>query len=95
MGCQSAVSFLVLIHGSASSFFNPSRGLRQRCPMSPFLFHPVVEGLHRAIKECKREGTIRGIKVGKSLFPSHLLFVDDVILFGMGTVREAKNTRRF
>jgi hypothetical protein len=56
--------------------------------MSPFLFLLVVEGLSWMVTTCKREGSIKGLDMGNSLSLSHLLFVDDVILFGLGSVRE-------
>jgi hypothetical protein len=62
--------------------------------MSPFLFLLITEGLSRAVKEFKREGAIKRIKVGRSLSLSHLLFVDDVILFGLGIVREAEKYKK-
>jgi hypothetical protein len=58
--------------------------------MSPFLFLLVVEGLSRIIKAYEMEGSIKGMNMGKSLFLSHVLFVDEVILFGLGLVSEAK-----
>jgi hypothetical protein len=58
--------------------------------MSPFLFLLVVKGLSREIKETKREETIKGIKIGRYLTLSHLLFVDYVILFCLGTMEEAE-----
>jgi len=90
MGYMSSISFVVLINVSASSFFYPTQGLRQGCPMSHFFFLMVAKGLRRAVKECKREGDIGGIEVGSSLHLTHLLFVDDVILFAMCILREAK-----
>jgi hypothetical protein len=38
----------------------------------------------------KREGSIKGIKVAGSFNLTHLLFVDDVIFFGIGTLQEVK-----
>ena len=45
MGCVTTVSYVVLINGSASSFFKHTRGLRQGCPLSPYLFLLVAKGL--------------------------------------------------
>jgi hypothetical protein len=59
-------------------------------PDSPFLLLLVVEGLSRMITASKRDGAITGIKLGSSLSLSRLLFVDDVMLFSLGTVSEAK-----
>eukprot|EP00253_Pinus_taeda_P030228 PITA_30228 len=90
MGCISSVSFAVLINGSASSFFNSQRGLRQGCPLSPLLFLLVVEGLSRLIHKARREGKVKGIEVAINLFISHLLFVDDILIFTNGSSNEIK-----
>ena len=38
MGCINLTSLAVLVKGSPSSFFHPTKGLRQGFPLSPFLF---------------------------------------------------------
>ena len=38
IGCITLASFLVVINGSPSSFFNASKGFRQYCPLSLFAF---------------------------------------------------------
>ena len=40
------------------------------------------------IEDAKRNGKIKGIKISSQLSLTHLLFVDDVILFGLGTFEE-------
>ena len=86
MSCISTVNFAVLVNGTPTSFFNASRGIRQGCPLSPLLFILVIEGLSLMIKDARDNGLIRGIKFSPSLTLTHLLFVDDVILLGSGTI---------
>lgn len=88
MVCVNSANFSVLVNGSPTYFFSSSRGIRQGCPLSPLLFILVIEGLRRLIASTKMDGKIKGIKVATSIYITHLLFVDDVILFGSGTIEE-------
>ena len=62
MSCTSMASFAVLLNGEASSFFHVERGLRQGCPLSPFVFLLVVEGISRFLENAKREGDLKDYK---------------------------------
>jgi len=88
MGCVESANFVVLINGTPSKFFQVSRGIRQGFPLSPLLFILIIEGLSLLISNALNMGDIYGIKVAPSLYLTHLIFVDDAILFGMGTVEE-------
>ena len=88
MGCLTSTNFAVLVNGTPSKFFGASRGIRQGCPLSPILFILVIEGLSLLIKDARENGLIRGIKISSALALTHLLFVDDVILLGTGTLHE-------
>ena len=66
-------------------FFSPQRGLQQGCPLSPLLFLLVVKGLSLMLHAAKREGNLRGIEVAVNLWVTHLLFVDDILLFSNGS----------
>ena len=44
----------------------------------------MIEGLNRLINQAKVENNIKGIPFTRSFSISHLDFVDDVLLFGMG-----------
>jgi hypothetical protein len=66
MGCLDSATFAILINGSPSRFFKVMRGLKQGCPLSPFLFLIVVEALSQMIHEARAQQTLRGIKVSNS-----------------------------
>ena len=50
-----------------------------------------MEGLNLIIKDAQIKGTIKGMQVSSLLAVTHLLFVNDVILFGMVTFGEWKD----
>eukprot|EP00253_Pinus_taeda_P026177 PITA_26177 len=82
--------FSILLNGSPSKTFKPSRGLRQGDLLSPFLFIVMMECLGNAIKSIKAEGKIQGLKLtlnGDAL--THQQFVDDTMLQGTPTIKEA------
>ena len=54
-----------------------------------FLF--VIEGLSRMINEAKLKGILSGIKISCVMQIINLLFVDDVILFGLVIIEEWRN----
>ena len=56
--------------------------------MSPLIFILVIEGISLLIKDALNNGKIKGIKISSQLSLTHLLFVDDVIMFGTDTFEE-------
>jgi hypothetical protein len=90
MGCVTSTNYVVLVNGKPTNFFKSARGLRQGCPLSPILFLLIVEGLSRAILEQVGENKIKGIPVARGVKITHLMFVDDIILFGIGNMVEWK-----
>eukprot|EP00253_Pinus_taeda_P008403 PITA_08403 len=94
MGCITSVSFAVHFNGATSPFFKGQRGLRQGCPLSPLLFLLVAEGLSQLILKAKREGTVKGLEVAVNMFISHLLFIDDILLFSNGNMTEIKELKK-
>lgn len=82
MHCVSSVSFSVLINGIPSGEIIPERGLRQRDPLSPYLFILCAEVLSGLLSKAVAHGSLHGIKVASSAPTiSHLLFTDDSIIF--------------
>lgn len=83
MNCVSQASSSVLINGRKTEAFNHSRGLRQGDPMSPYLFNICLDTLSKAIHSaCDRNEWVP-FWVGRKKVPiSHLLFANDLLLFG-------------
>jgi hypothetical protein len=91
----STTSYSLLINGAPAKPFCPSRGIRQGDPLSPFLFILMMEGLSRSIKSATAAGEIKGIKPFENCPTStHQQFVDDTLLHGTPTVKEAKDFKR-
>ena len=89
----SNIPFSVLVNGSATPFFTSARGLRQGCPLSPLLFLLVMEGCNRIILEEHKRGRLKGIKITDNCILTHLLFVDDVLVFLSGSVGDITSIR--
>eukprot|EP00253_Pinus_taeda_P017769 PITA_17769 len=90
MALVTSSSFSILVNGSPSELFLPSRGLRQGDPLSPFLFILMMEGLGRSMKHARVIGKIQGLQLSKNgQVLTHQLFVDDTMLQGIPTVKEA------
>jgi hypothetical protein len=51
----------------------------------PLLFLLVAEGLSRALKATTTNDSFKGILIGNSCYVSHLLFVDDILIFCDGS----------
>lgn len=85
-----STSYSILVNGTPSTPFRPTRGIRQGDPLSPFLFVILMEGLSRLIIKKKDEGQIRGLQPIRSCpATTHQQFVDDTMLHGTPTVKEA------
>ena len=85
MECITTVSYSLLINGEPTGNIHPSRGVRQRDPLSPYLFLLCTEGFHGLIKQAASMGDIRGISIyrnGPQL--THLFFANDCLLFLQG-----------
>jgi hypothetical protein len=86
----STTFFSILVNGSPSPTFSPTRGIHQGDPLSPFLFILMEEGLGRDIKEEVALGNWKGISLhGEESPASHQQFVDDTMLMASPTLKES------
>jgi hypothetical protein len=93
--CISSVSYTLLINGSKSKSFHPSLGLRQGDPLSPYLFIICQEFLSRLIDRGMHNGAIKAVKVDRTVPPiSHLMYVDDLVLFCRAKFSELSTLER-
>jgi hypothetical protein len=76
--------------------FSPSRGLRQRDPLSPYLFLLVAEGLSTLLNKEIVEGNLHELHISRHAPGiSHLLFADDSLLFVKGTEDQAQVVKEY
>lgn len=94
MDCISTVTYSVIINGQRYGQFNPSRGLRQGDPISPYLFLICSEGLSALIHQANTLNNITGVRASANgVMISHLLFADDSLVFCKAKKKEAQNLR--
>ena len=58
MGCVKTVSYLVLVNGEPCGMIQPTCGIRQGDPLSPFLFLLCTKGLNGLIKRAENNAEI-------------------------------------
>jgi ribonuclease HI/exonuclease III len=80
-----------LVNGRPTNFFKATRGLRQGCPLSPFLYILMADTLSRKMEQEMLIGAAPGLRITKNLKPiNHALFADDSLLLGGASNRVAK-----
>jgi hypothetical protein len=88
--CISSPTFSVVINGQPFAKFRSDRGIRQGCPLSPYLFVLAINELSIALQEAMCESSLGGIVLGPNCPPIHsLLFADDLLICGRATIHEA------
>lgn len=80
--CLESASKSVLVNGSPTKEFSPSKGLRQGDPLAPFLFLIVAEGLAGVSRNAESLGMIDSLEVGgKKVRVNMLQYADDTLFF--------------
>ncbi|XP_020702911.2 uncharacterized protein LOC110114389 [Dendrobium catenatum] len=84
--CIKDVSFSILLNGAIEGYFSTSAGLRQGCPLSPYLFCLVMDAFSNLLEN----RGFKGISY-ENYALSHLLYADDVLIFGEAFVDNCNN----
>lgn len=93
MRCITTLSFSVLINGAAKGLIQPQRGLRQGCPLSPYLFTLCTKVFSNLLKQAETNQHIHGLKFNRELSISHLLFADDSLIFTRATTEDCTHLK--
>lgn len=82
MLCVTTVSYKVRINGASTSSFTPGRGLRQRDPLSPYLYILCAKALTQYTYRLSTSNKLLFLKIAQRGQRVGLLqFADDLLLF--------------
>lgn len=85
MSCVNSVSYSFVRNGAVFGEVKPHRALRQRDPISPYLYILCAEGLSAMLRRYEDMGSLHGCIIARwAPIISHLLFVDDCYFFFRG-----------
>lgn len=76
-GVYNYCKFCCLNQWGALCVFKASRG-----SLSPLLFLLVMEGMGKMISATQSRGSFSCLGITRNIFITHLIFVDDVLIFG-------------
>lgn len=93
MDCITTVSFSIIINRTPTGMIIPQRGLRQGCPLSPYLFLICAEAFSNMLIQAERNKQIRGLKFGHHISISHLLFADDSLIFSRASLKDCQHLK--
>ena len=82
MECVSSMQYALLLNGSPTQTFLPTRGVKQGDPISLYLFLLCANILSIALIQAAGQKKIKGIKLGRNgLSFTHLFYADDSLFF--------------
>jgi hypothetical protein len=88
--CVSSPTFSVIINGQPFAKFKGNRGIRQGCPLSPYLFVLAINELSIALQLAMSQSNLAGVVLGPNCPSIHSpLFADDLLICRQATIQEA------
>ena len=92
MRCIDTVAFSVSVNGELEGFFQSSRGIRQGCSLSPYLYVLISNVLSKLLNRGTSSGLIGYHPQCEDVNLSHLSFADDIVVFTDGSPTSLRNT---
>lgn len=83
----STASFSVQVNGELAGYFHNTKGLRQGCSLSPYLFVICMNVLSKLIDEAAVQRKVGYHPRCKNIGLTHLCFADDLMIFADGSKR--------
>lgn len=93
MDCITTPLFSIIINEVAKGLMQPQRGLRQGCPLSPYLFLMCAEVFSNLLICAERQSLIHGLRFDKNVTISHLLFADDSLVFTRASTEDCSQLK--
>ncbi|KAJ4769205.1 RNA-directed DNA polymerase (reverse transcriptase)-related family protein [Rhynchospora pubera] len=92
---MSSAKFTIKLNGvKGDGFFTATRGLRQGCPLSPYLFILATEILSKLLNQAVQDSEIEGIQLSPGATQiTHALYADDLIVSGNVQLQEIQTLR--
>ncbi|XP_057790437.1 uncharacterized protein LOC131007314 [Salvia miltiorrhiza] len=85
----------ILYNGQLYGCFACSRGVRQGDSLSPILFGIAEDALSKLFHNCVGSGHLAPMPLQRGVsFPTHLLYVDDILVFCIASVSNAETLHR-
>lgn len=83
--CISTASFSVSVNGDLEGFFFSSRGIRQGCSLSPYLYVIINDVLSKMLNVAALQERFGYHPYCSALGLTHLSFADDILVFSNGS----------
>ena len=88
--CIPIAAFSVSVNGSLKGFFMSTRGIRQGCSLSPYLYVILNNVLSKMLNKAEHAQQFGYHPQCREVQLTHLSFADDILVFTDGTVRSLR-----
>lgn len=69
LACVKSAQFTILFQGQGDGFIKPTRGIRQGCALSPYIFIICMNVLSALLLNDLRQGRLSGLKLARTAPP--------------------------